>query len=183
MIDTKEFTAMRKELEKADTERESAIALTREIVKTSKRIIYAGQRDDLKGASQMLPEIKKQIKQLEKYEYAAAHVAKQEYVEALAFIHFLEQGTLVTRKECGVDTESYLLGLCDLTGELMRKSVTEVINKNTGAVYIIQELVAGIYDEFLQFNLRNGELRKKSDSIKWNLHKIEDIIYQLELRD
>ena len=61
--------------------------------------------------------------------------------------------------------------------------MNEVIQKNTGAVYIIKELVAEIYEEFLKLNLRNGELRKKSDSIKWNLNKLEDIIYQLELRD
>ncbi|MFO7711234.1 MAG: hypothetical protein R6V53_05710, partial [Candidatus Woesearchaeota archaeon] len=82
----------------------------------------------------------------------------------------------------GVDTESYLLGLCDLTGELMRKAVNEVINKNPDMVYKIKDLITELYSEILKFDLRNSELRKKSDSIKWNLSKVEDIIYNLEMR-
>ncbi|MBT7927970.1 hypothetical protein HN695_06565, partial [Candidatus Woesearchaeota archaeon] len=31
-------------------------------------------------------------------------------------------------------------------------------------------------------DLRNGELRKKSDAIKWNLKKIEDILYDISMK-
>jgi hypothetical protein len=34
----------------------------------------------------------------------------------------------------------------------------------------------------LDFDFRSGELRKKSDAIKWNLKKIEDILYDLKLQ-
>ena len=118
-----------------------------------------------------------------KFDTGIMRVALQEYVEAAAYLYFIKHGKLITKKECGVDYESYLLGLCDLTGELMRKAVNEVINKNEGAVYIIRDLISGLYEQFLAFDLRNSELRKKSDSIKWNLTKVEDIIYKLELRD
>ena len=74
------------------------------------------------------------------------------------------------------------MGLCDLTGELMRKAVDEIINKNFDAALKIKELVSLIYGEFLQFNLRNGELRKKSDQIKWNLQKIEDLVYDVKMK-
>ncbi|MBT3465387.1 hypothetical protein HN451_10430, partial [archaeon] len=47
----------------------------------------------------------------------------------------------------------------------------------------IYEAVVMIYDGFLNFSLRNGELRKKYDSIKWNLKKIEEILYDLKIRD
>ena len=43
----------------------------------------------------------------------------------------------------------------------------------------IKNFVEDVYGEFLKFDLRNGQLRKKSDSIKWNLKKLEEILYDL----
>ncbi len=100
----------------------------------------------------------------------------------LSFYHFIKTGTLISKEECDVDTENYLLGLCDLTGELGRKAVNSVIKDNHELTHKIKDMVTEIYGEFLKLNLRNSELRKKSDSIKWNLSKIEEIIYNLQLR-
>ena len=79
--------------------------------------------------------------------------------------------------------EEYLLGLCDLTGELGRRSVFATIDSNFEEVKKIRDIVDSIYKAFLEFDLRNSELRKKSDSIKWNLKKIEEILYDLKLKD
>jgi predicted translin family RNA/ssDNA-binding protein len=57
-----------------------------------------------------------------------------------------------------------------------------VINKNFGEALKIKEVVDEIYGEFLQFDLRNSELRKKSDQIKWSLKKLEEISYDLSRR-
>jgi len=87
-----------------------------------------------------------------------------------------------TRKELGIDTESYLLGMCDLTGELVRKAVNSAIKRNFKEVLEIKELVSDIYSLFLEFDLRNGELRKKMDSIKYNLMKLEDLAYKVGMK-
>jgi len=84
--------------------------------------------------------------------------------------------TISTHEQLKTTLEQYLLGLCDLTGELMRKAVNSAINKDTATLNKIREFVSQIYAGFLEFDLRNGELRKKSDAIKWNLQKIEDLI-------
>ena len=39
-----------------------------------------------------------------------------------------------------------------------------------------------IYGEFLKLHLRNGELRKKSDAIKWNLKKLEEVMYDISMK-
>ena len=72
-------------------------------------------------------------------------------------------------------------GLADLTGELGRKAVHDAIKKDFNSVLKIRLLVEEIYGEFLKFDLRNGELRKKSDAIKWNLNKLEDLVLSLNL--
>ena len=182
MIDTKEFTRIKRELEKNEAAREKDIQESRMVIKVSKQIIYSLHRGDIKKAETQSKDIKARVKKLRDMNLGMCRVAIQEYVEAIAYLHFLNKGTLITMKESGVDYESYLLGLCDLTGELVRKAVNEVIQGNESAAYLIKELVAGIYEQFLRLDLRNGELRKKADSIRWNLNKIEDIIYKLEIR-
>ncbi|MBI2651437.1 hypothetical protein HYX01_03130 [Candidatus Woesearchaeota archaeon] len=87
-----------------------------------------------------------------------------------------------TKVALDIDTEDYLMGLCDLTGELVRKAVNEVIIKNFDSAVEIKSLVEEIYGEFLNFNLRNGELRKKSDQIKWNLKKLEDVVFEIKMK-
>jgi translin len=186
MIDKKEFSNIRKEIETRDEVREQIISQSREIITLSKQTIYAVHRKDMETAQKKMAEMKKGILALQKIDIPLdtnmATVAYQEYAEAAAYAYFVEKGALMSKKAMGIDSESYLLGLCDLTGELMRKAVDDIINKNYEHAYKIRELVTLIYGEFLQFNLRNGELRKKSDQIKWNLQKIEDLIYDVEMK-
>ena len=70
-----------------------------------------------------------------------------------------------------------------MTGELVRKAIFEAIHKNFDKAKQIKELVNDIYGEFLKLHLRNGELRKKSDSIKWNLKKLEEVMYDVSMRE
>ena len=119
----------------------------------------------------------------ELYDANIQKVALQEYVEALCYYEFVRSSKILTRDDLRVDTEDYLMGLCDLTGELTRRMVFKTIEKNFDEVIKIKDLVEEIYGEFLKFDLRNGELRKKSDSIKWNLKKIEDVLYDINMKD
>jgi len=106
----------------------------------------------------------------------------QEYVEAVTYLEYVKTGKLADEKEINADPENYLLGICDLTGELARRAVFSVVKEDFKEVEKIKEFVSRIYEEFLKFELRNSELRKKSDSIKWNLKKIEEILYDLKIR-
>ncbi|MBS3098103.1 hypothetical protein J4209_04890 [Candidatus Woesearchaeota archaeon] len=187
MLDKIEFNKIRKEMEEFDEKRERFIQRSREIIKLSKQIIYAAHRDDLKDATGLVMDIKKRKKELDNIskvplDTEIGNVAVQEYAEALCYYNFVKNREIPTRKELDVDTESYLLGLCDLTGELGRKAVADIIQKKFKQALLIKELVDEIYGEFLKFNLRNSELRKKSDQIKWNLKKLEDIIFDVKIK-
>ena len=186
MLNEKEFTEMRKEIAASDIKREEAIQTSREVINLSKRIIYALHRNDIKEAESSLKAIESKKSELVKIDTHLdinIHMAAlQEYSEALCYYHFIRHKKLPSRKELKLDTESYLLGVCDLTGELVRKAVNEVVNDNFGKAVEIKNLVEEIYSEFLKFNLRNSELRKKSDQIKWNLVKLQDVVYELKLK-
>ncbi|KAH8120569.1 Translin [Phellopilus nigrolimitatus] len=87
--------------------------------------LFRGMRADLAGA------------RFWRYQ-GAVSPGLQEYIEALAFAHYLERGALVSRAEVQaslsdadgaffpVSLEEYLLGVSDLTGELMRFAITAI---------------------------------------------------------
>ena len=181
MLDKREFQKIGKDLKSFEEKREQVIKFSREIIQCSKQIIYALHRDDIQKASLVMKTITLKLTKLPKEHYDAGiqNVAIQEYVEASCFYEFLKNKRIPTRSDLKVDTENYLMGLCDLTGELMRKAVKEVINKNVNNASKIKDLVEEIYGEFLKFDLRNSELRKKADAIKWNLQKLEDLMYDI----
>ena len=186
MLDRKDFDRIRKEIEDSDIKRESLIQTSREVINISKKIIYALHRNDVKDASSYLKEIEKKKKSLGTNVWLDTNinqVALQEYAEALCYYHFVKSKKIPTASSLKIDNENYLMGLCDLTGELGRKAVNEVIKKNFRQAEQIRELVDEIYGEFLKLNLRNSELRKKSDQIKWNLKKLEDIVFELKLKE
>ncbi len=181
MIDKNEFKAMRNELEEFDRKRELLILESRVIIKLSKQIIYSVHRGELKQAEEYASKIKERMKKLPSDDFGTGtkRVALQECVEALALLGFEKSGKILSRKQLGVDTESYLGGMSDLTGEFVRMAVNSAIRHNPQKVMVIKEIVAEIYGQFLQFDFRNSELRKKSDQVKWNLQKIEDVAYNV----
>lgn len=182
MLDKKEFLEIRKDIDQFEDKREEVIKSSREIIKLSKLIIYEIHRGNIKEAEKLSKDIRKKTNRLLKGDYDAAinRVALCEYVEALSFLGFVNNKRIPTRKELEVDTEAYLCGLCDLTGELTRKAIDAIIKRNMQQAMEVRDLVNSLYGEFLNFNLRNGELRKKSDSIKWNLRKIEEALFAAE---
>lgn len=186
MLNKKEFDSIREEMHKIDLKREEVIQLSREIITVSKQIIYAAQRNDLKEAEDSIRKIKDKVKKLKKINIITDtnihSVAFQEYVEAIAFYEFVKNKKIPTKASLGVSAEDYLSGLCDLTGELGRKAIYDVIHKKFDEAERIKELVHDIYGEFLKLHLRNGELRKKSDSIKWNLKKLEEVMYDISMK-
>src|SRR3989338_6320047 len=186
MLDKKEFEKIRREMEAFEAKREAIIQKSRVIINTSKKIIYALHRNDIKSAEQYVKEIKKKKESLGslniRFDTDIDHTALQEYAEALCYYHFIKDKKIPSSSALKIDNESYLMGLCDLTGELVRKAVNDVINQKVESAVEIKELVDEIYGESLQFNLRNGELRKKSDQIKWNLKKLEDVVFELKTK-
>lgn len=49
------------------------------------------------------------------------------------------------------------------------------------AVRVCRDLVDAMLGEMLQFDLRNGALRKKYDGLKYTLKKLENVLYELSL--
>lgn len=190
MLNKNDFRQMKNEISKFDQQREQIIKKSRDILKNSKQAIYSVHRGQLKNCERLLKKAKKDILAIDKSirkdqnlkSIGAFSDAMQEFVEASCYYSFAKNKRIPTRKESGACRGDYLMGICDLTGELGRRAVACAIKKDFNAVEEIRRLVEDIYGEFLKFDFRNSALRKKSDAIKWNLKKIENIMYDIELR-
>jgi predicted translin family RNA/ssDNA-binding protein len=182
MIDKKDFESIRKDMDGLDVKREEAISLSRELVKLSKRAIYSVHRDELSEADKLIGEMKKKLpklKVLATFEEGQYRIAAQEYVEAALLFGIVSKKKLPSKTDLSVESEYYLLGLCDLPGELVRRAINSSIKGNTNEALFIRELLDEIYGELLKFDLRNGELRRKFDGIKYDLRKLEDLVFDL----
>ncbi len=190
MIDKTNFENIKKTMEKYDAQRELVIRKSRDIIKLSKQIIYSIHRNDIKQASKLSIEIKKELNNLHKltkipkllYE-GSVKVAVMEFVEAIAYLEFIKNKKIPPFTKDYINIDYYLMGLCDLTGELTRKAVNSAINGDYKGVKKIKELVENIYGQFIQLDIRDNELRRKFDSIKWDLKKLEDLVCELKLKN
>jgi translin len=191
MLDEKDFAEMAEEYSKADSVREELIKLGRDVIKASKQIIYNTHRNDMAKAEASVKEIKKLMlkfdetaKKNEELLYSGTYRSTvQEYVEAVAYFNFIKNKKIPSRKELGVQSEPYLLGMCDLTGELVRNAIVSATADRYQEAKAIHEVVEKIFNSMMQFDFRNSELRKKFDSIKYDLKKLEDLMLQLKLKD
>jgi len=190
MINKNEFKYMRKEMKKLDEQRERLIRKSREIITFSKQIIHSIHRNEEAEASNLIKKIKKSLREMKRItstfpelRYSAIfRDACQEYVEALSYFHIIKNNKLPTKKELGVDTESYLLGICDLTGELVRNAINSAIKEDFDRAKQIKDFVTELYGELLGFDFKN-HLRRKFDSIKYDLKKLEDLMFSLKMRE
>ncbi|MBT4539974.1 hypothetical protein HOC35_00525 [Candidatus Woesearchaeota archaeon] len=190
MLPTNELKKIKQELVEFDKQRENTIFLARIILKASKSAIYSTHRADFKKAKKQLDEAESNIKKTEKLIKKIPKLrsvgiysnALEEYVEAKCFYGFVKDKKLPKASQLPVTSEEYLLGLCDFTGEMGRVAVILATNKKFKQVKQIKDVVEEIFGFFSSIDLRNGELRKKSDSIKWNLKKIEEVLYDISMK-
>ncbi|KAL8673803.1 MAG: hypothetical protein Q9168_001768 [Polycauliona sp. 1 TL-2023] len=82
-----------------------------------------------------------------------------------------------------ITTEEYLLALTDLIEELARLAVNSVTLGDYQRPLQISKFVKDLHAGFQILNLKNDILRRKSDAIKYNVKKIEDVVYDLSLRN
>ncbi|KAK9323747.1 Translin [Lipomyces orientalis] len=81
--------------------------------------------------------------------------------------------------------EEYLQATISLISELSRLAINSVImaeNSNYSTPIRINHFVKQLQAGFLVLNLKNDALRSRVDSIKYDVKKVEEVIYDLSLR-
>ncbi|MCJ1246173.1 hypothetical protein MMC30_003378 [Trapelia coarctata] len=79
--------------------------------------------------------------------------------------------------------EEYLQSLISLVDELARLAVNSVTLGDYERPLQISQFIKDVHAGFQILNLKNDTLRRRSDSIKYSVKKVEDVVYDLSLRN
>eukprot|EP00638_Chattonella_subsalsa_P001896 CAMPEP_0117740502 /NCGR_PEP_ID=MMETSP0947-20121206/4381_1 /TAXON_ID=44440 /ORGANISM="Chattonella subsalsa, Strain CCMP2191" /LENGTH=479 /DNA_ID=CAMNT_0005556631 /DNA_START=184 /DNA_END=1623 /DNA_ORIENTATION=- len=103
---------------------------------------------------------------------------------AVIFQHFLNTGALASTsafpENLFTDSE-YLSGAMGLCQEIQKYAVGRATVQDLKSVEACSMLVDAIFGKLLEFDFRNGPLRKKYDSVKYQVRRLQDITYELSL--
>lgn len=113
-----------------------------------------------------------------------------------AFVVYLESESLVTREEVAqilgievdrekgfhLDIEDYLAGVLIMASELSRLAVNSVTSGDYGRPLRISSFINELGSGFRLLNLKNDPLRKRYDGLKYDVKKIEEVVYDLSIR-
>ena len=80
------------------------------------------------------------------------------------------------------DFEDYLSGVIQLSNELSRFTVNCVTNGDFQRPMKISAFLQEVLEGYRLLNLKNDSLRKKFDSIKYDMKKVEEVVYDLSIR-
>ncbi|XP_004304447.1 PREDICTED: translin isoform X2 [Fragaria vesca subsp. vesca] len=207
----KQFEDFRAQLEESGTLRDRIRAVVMEIESTT-RLIHSGLL--LVHQSRSTPEVlekpKTQISVLKELYNRLAEIVRespgryyryhgdwksetQTVVSLLAFMHWLETGTLLLHTEAeetlglngsefGLDVEDYLVGICFMSNELPRYVVNQVTAGDYDCPRKVMKFLTDLHASFRLLNLRNDFLRKKFDGMKYDLRRVEEVYYDVKIR-
>lgn len=184
------FTSIKKENQTRQTLRRELIGKSNEALSSSKRSIFALHRGDFEAAKKLLQGAEKifvicesRFKKFPDLEYEGAYgAALEEYAEALLFKQYLEKKPLGKIDARAMQPQAYLAGLSDTTGEIVRYAMQQVTKGNVKEAARARETVEMVIEFFLGMDL-TGYLRTKFDQGKRNLSRLEEMMYELSLRD
>lgn len=170
--------------------RREVIKLSGDALHCAKRAIFSMHRGDKKEAAVKLAEVEKMLKKLNKdfagqselFDEGSYRAALEEYVEAKLFGEFVTTGKMNEITTVPVDSDVFLAGLCDVPGELYRYAVNSATNRKFEIVRQCQVAAEEIIGELMEFDL-TSYLRNKFDQAKGALHKIEQIVYEVSLKN
>lgn len=190
MINKQAFAKITKTYASYAIERRKLFAASDEMLAKSKQAIFACHRDDL-------PEAERLLREVEASEKSFAPVFKQhpdiigegphraaleEYSEAVQFLAFVKDESLCVVKNIELDSDAVLGGLTDCVGEISRKCVQWAtkgeFKKIDQALAVSREVVFAL----MALNL-TGYLRTKLDQAKGALRRIEDVAYDVAMRE
>ncbi|KAF4120002.1 to RNA binding complex component Translin [Geosmithia morbida] len=81
-----------------------------------------------------------------------------------------------------ITIEEYLLSTIDLTQDLSRLATNSVTLGDFDLPLTISSFIKDLFAGFQLLNLKNDILRKRADAVKYDVKRVEDVVYDLSLR-
>nr|CAG8523909.1 9085_t:CDS:2 [Entrophospora candida] len=198
------FTTFKNSLDEHYARRERIIKCSRDITIQSKNLITFAQRitpktlnSSIEKSATTKQEILKLFKdisvELQGVNYYSDSL--QEYIEAMSLLEYLHNRKLLDKikdvdndfkDENGtqflqVTNEDYLLGVADLSGELMRYATNCIGRGDHDFASIIGRFLRDLKSDY-EIIAHNKYFVRKLEVMKQNLNKVEDVCYAIKIR-
>lgn len=145
--------------------------------------------------------ISRELENQDPYLYLKAYRnGLEEYIEAVTFYQYLSSRNMKNWLELGkaltytnseksksiqilITPFEYILGISDLTGELMRQCINNLATGDSASCYETCNFVRNMYKGFLGcVSISNKEINRKLCTLKQSLHKMENVCYTIKIR-
>ncbi|KAI6659050.1 Translin-associated protein X-like [Oopsacas minuta] len=199
------FRTFRADLDAHQDKYERLVKISRDITIISKRIIFnlhrcVGSTDreaifeecvtKFSSISPLISSIQQETMDLDPYLYARAYTnGYQELVEALTFYHFLRYSSLVSYQHLSPFFKGtlliidYVLGVLDLTGEMMRACISSITAGDMDTPLQVLSFLSQMNLHLQQFRpFSHKELSNKLRTLSTSMLKVEKACYSLHLR-
>ncbi|RLN25156.1 translin-associated protein X [Panicum miliaceum] len=192
-----EFAKHAEYLNALNDKRERLVKASRDITMNSKKVIFQVHRISKVNKEEVLSKAENDLAAVVN-QYIGKLV--QEYVEAATLCRFCKTGTLLSLAEINdsllalsdksveplqINVLDYLLGVADLSGELMRLAIGRI---SDGEVEYAKKICAFVRDIYRELTLvvplmdDNSEMKKKMEVMLQSVVKIENACFSVHVR-
>eukprot|EP00754_Rhynchopus_humris_P040631 Rhum_TRINITY_DN23714_c0_g1::Rhum_TRINITY_DN23714_c0_g1_i1::g.178617::m.178617 len=111
----------------------------------------------------------------------------QGYIAIAAQVCFYEQGVLLSKRAAEealgprvqVEDQEYLIGVIGFVEELAAYGLRRAAQKDVLSVAASRDVAQRFLELMMEFNFRNDQLRRSYDSVKWNVRRLNELLYDL----
>ena len=161
--------------------REEALKVSRDIIISCRRGIQQLHRGQLQEAEEYIREASEKLTMLNDITKDHADIfhtgfvenATQEYVEIHCLYNIMKGENLPDPDAIQTTYSAYLLGLCDVVGELRRAALDFMLEGNTAKASEYLEYMDQIYDAIMSFDYPSSlvPVKKKQDMVRGLIEK------------
>jgi len=207
---TSTFLLYRDYLDERNDKYELITRLSRDATMQSKKVIFGLLRKNIDKTqlveeaqksiskiTEIFHKISKELKVNEAYQFMRAYKpGVEEFIEAATLMHYVESKSIVSFQmikssyfKFDDDTElmitplDYMLGIGDLTGELMRLAVNSIANGDQKTLNEIYETLKIVFHQYSEFGGTNKDITQKLNVMRNSMKKIENACYKLKIRN
>lgn len=165
-----------KSIDDKDKIREKALRSSREIIIGCRKAIQCIHQDLMKDANSNIKKASVKLQDLyaltknhsDLYHAGFVENAAQELVEAHCLYNIMKGKDLPDPDEIQTTYSSYLLGLCDLVGELRRTALDSIRSGEAKDADDYLNMMEEIYDVIIRFDYPSGliPIKKKQDMVR-----------------
>jgi predicted translin family RNA/ssDNA-binding protein len=190
MVNKKYFQKVRQDLLSYAEKRREVIKTAGDAQHLAKKAIFSYQRDAVPEAEESLAQslalltglVKKYGKDSRLLDEGSFKAGLEEYTEAKLFKQFLGGEELSEIKELPIHSDAYISGLCDVPGEIVRYAIKSATERKFDYVRKCYAAAESIINEMVDMDL-TGYNRQKFDQAKQAVNKLQQIVYEVSLKE